>query len=174
MASVNKNVMYSFYVLAAARISLGFIFLWAFLDKMFGFGFATCRDAATHLINAGCSQAWLYGGSPTTGFLGHATGPFASVYHNLAGHSWVDYAFMSLLLVIGLGLLFGVAMRVTTVLGSVLLVAMWGALLWPAQNPLLDEHIIYVLLLIVLCLTNSQQKWGYRDWWVKNTKKYFK
>lgn len=174
MASVNRNVMSSFYVLALARISLGFIFLWAFLDKLLGLGFSTCRVAATGVVSRGCSLAWVHGGSPTTGFLSHATGPFASFYHNLAGHAWVDYAFMALLLVIGLGLLFGVAMRMVTVLGSFLLLAMWSALLWPANNPLLDEHIVYILLLVVLYLTNSQQKWGCRDWWVRNTKKLFK
>ena len=32
------------YALALARISLGLIFLWAFFDKLWGLGFATCRD----------------------------------------------------------------------------------------------------------------------------------
>ena len=36
----------------------GFIFLWAFLDKSFGLGYATPSD-----------NAWIHGGSPTTGFL---------------------------------------------------------------------------------------------------------
>ncbi|MEV4569763.1 hypothetical protein AB0K12_38895 [Nonomuraea sp. NPDC049419] len=46
------------YVWAAARIAIGWIFLWAFLDKTFGWGFATPSD-----------RAWIAGGSPTTGFL---------------------------------------------------------------------------------------------------------
>jgi thiosulfate dehydrogenase (quinone) large subunit len=29
------------YVWAVARISIGWVFLWAFLDKAFGWGFAT-------------------------------------------------------------------------------------------------------------------------------------
>ncbi len=172
MATVNKNVVKSFYALALARISLGFIFLWAFFDKMFGLGFSTCRDITTNLINSGCSQSWVQGGSPTTGFLKHATGPFASFYHSLAGHSIVDYLFMTGLLVIGVGLLFGIAMRIITSLGIVLLLLMWGAGLWPAQNPLLDEHIVYIFVLAALNLGNSQQKLGCRGWWVKTTKKY--
>ncbi|MFJ9669116.1 hypothetical protein ACIRPP_31690, partial [Streptomyces sp. NPDC101219] len=29
------------YVLASVRVLMGFVFLWAFLDKTFGFGYAT-------------------------------------------------------------------------------------------------------------------------------------
>ena len=46
------------YVWAITRISIGWIFLWAFLDKTFGWGFATPAG-----------KAWISGGSPTTGFL---------------------------------------------------------------------------------------------------------
>lgn len=168
MATVNKNTINGFKALAAARISLGFIFLWAFFDKFFGFGFATCRDAATDAINAGCSQAWVQGGSPTSGFLEHATkGPLADFYQGLAGLAWVDYLFMAGLLGIGLGLVLGIGMRLATALGSLLLLMMWSANLWPENNPLVDDHIVYVFVLIALNLTNSQQKWGMRAWWVK-------
>ena len=54
------------YVWAITRISLGLIFLWAFLDKAFGLGRATPAE-----------NAWIDGGSPTAGFLSNApTGPF--------------------------------------------------------------------------------------------------
>ena len=42
------------YVTAALRLSLGWIFLWAFLDKMFGLGHETTS-----------AQAWINGGHPT-------------------------------------------------------------------------------------------------------------
>ena len=44
-----------------ARISLGWVFLWAFLDKTFGLGYATESK-----------DAWIDGGSPTFGFLSSA------------------------------------------------------------------------------------------------------
>ena len=50
------------YVWGALRIGIGWIFLWGFLDKLFGFGFATARESA-----------WLNGGSPTFGFLKFGT-----------------------------------------------------------------------------------------------------
>ncbi len=72
------------YVIAALRIGLGWIFLWAFLDKLFGLGHETESKAA-----------WINGGSPTSGFLGHATtGPFADMYQNIAGQAWADWLFM--------------------------------------------------------------------------------
>jgi hypothetical protein len=46
------------YFLAAARIALGWTFLWAFTDKLLGLGFATEPQ-----------NAWIRGGSPTFGFL---------------------------------------------------------------------------------------------------------
>src|SRR5688572_9064984 len=42
------------YLLAGVRLALGWVFLWAFLDKAFGLGFATSA-----------ARAWIDGGSPT-------------------------------------------------------------------------------------------------------------
>ena len=53
------------YVAAALRLSLGWVFLWAFLDKTFGLGHETAGK-----------DAWVNGGSPTKGFLAFAaSGP---------------------------------------------------------------------------------------------------
>ncbi|HEX8344915.1 MAG TPA: hypothetical protein VF657_09250, partial [Actinoplanes sp.] len=68
------------YTLAGLRLALGWIFLWAFLDKLLGLGFATKTE-----------QAWINGGSPTKGFLGNAVqGPFEDLYHSIAGAAWAD------------------------------------------------------------------------------------
>src|SRR5690242_13255353 len=70
-------------VLAVLRIMFGFIFLWAFLDKMFGLGFATPA-----------AKAWINGGSPTKGYLSSSEGPFAGFYHAIAGNGFVNVLFM--------------------------------------------------------------------------------
>ena len=44
------------YALAVARIALGWTFLWAFVDKLFGLGFATAAE-----------DAWINGGSRRSG-----------------------------------------------------------------------------------------------------------
>lgn len=58
------------YAAAAARLSLGWVFLWAFLDKAFALGHDTAGSAS-----------WVNGDSPTKGFLGMAAaGPFKGLY----------------------------------------------------------------------------------------------
>src|SRR3989344_7958247 len=153
---------------AFLRIALGYVFLWSFLDKLFGLGFATCKARATGLVDVGCSSAWINGGSPTEGFLGNATqGPFQDFYHNLAGQAWVDWLFMIGLLVIGLGLLLGIWVRFAAFAGIVMMLLMWSALLWPANSPGVDEHIIYAIALFGIALVDENQVWGLRRWWLK-------
>jgi len=158
----------SMYAWALLRMVLGYIFLWAFFDKLFGLGFSTCKNAVTGVVNVGCSQAWIHGGSPTAGFLAHATtGPFASFYHHLAGHALVDWAFMLGLLTVGVGLLFGIYVRAAALVGIVMLVLMWSSLLWPTTDPGVDEHIVYAIALFGIALVDENQVWGYRARWHK-------
>ena len=77
--------------LAVARIGVGFIFLWAFLDKTFGLGYSTAS-----------AKAWIVGGSPTSGFLGHVSaGPLRTFFNALAGSGLVDALFMLGMLAVG-------------------------------------------------------------------------
>lgn len=153
----------SMYVWSILRIMLGFMFLWAFLDKLFGLGVSTCSGKSL-----GCSAAWVHGGSPTTGFLGHATtGPLATFYNNLSGHMWVDWLFMLGLLFVGLGLFFGTWIKSAAFVGIVMLLLMWSALLWPVNAPGIDEHIIYAFVLFGVAVTAEYQIWTTRRWWDK-------
>ncbi|MEO7746093.1 MAG: hypothetical protein ABIV05_07690 [Actinomycetota bacterium] len=143
------------YTLAAIRLSLGWVFVWAFLDKMFGLGHET--------PSAG---AWINGGSPTAGFLGKATaGPFASTYQSIAGDTWVNVAFMGALAAIGVALMLGIAMRLAAAGGALLLVMMWTAVLPPANNPFMDDHIVYALVLVLLALTGAGRTLGLSRRW---------
>lgn len=158
-----------------ARISIGFVLFWAFLDKAFGLGFATCRDQATDAVNVMCNSAWLAGGSPTAGFLQFGTsGPFANLYQNMAGVAVVDWLFMLGLLGIGLALLLGIGMRIATVTGVALFLMMYAATIQPTNNPLLSEHIIYSIVLIGLLKVNDNQELGFGKEWrkLKVVKKY--
>lgn len=153
---------------ALLRIGLGFIFLWAFVDKLVGLGFATCRNATTDAVDVLCSKAWLEGGSPTLGFLKFGTkGPFADFYQGLAGVAWVDWLFMLSLLLIGVALITGVAQKLATFGGSLLLLMMWTAALLPDNNPLLDDHIVYALVLWGVYLNRNTAKWSLRSWWTR-------
>ncbi|HUR09143.1 MAG TPA: hypothetical protein VM347_41845 [Nonomuraea sp.] len=133
------------YVWAVARISIGWIFLWAFLDKTFGWGFATPAK-----------NAWLSGGSPTTGFLkGTGENALGGFFSGLAGQPLVDWLFMLGLLGIGAALVLGVGLRIAAVTGTLMLVLMWAAELPLANNPFMDEHIIYSIVLIGLALADT-------------------
>src|SRR5690606_12630768 len=145
------------YVWAGLRIGLGWIFLWAFLDKLFGWGFATATE-----------NAWVNGGSPTECFLTFATtGPFEGFYQSLAGQAWVDVLFMVGLVAIGLALLAGVGMRVAAATGALLMVLMWSAVLPPANNPFMDDHLIYAGLLIGLAMVNAGDTLGFGRAWAR-------
>jgi len=162
-------------VWALMRVTLGATFMWAFFDKLIGLGFATCRDEVSGQISVMCSKSWIEGGSPTLGFLKFASkGPFAELYQSLAGNPLIDFLFMSGLLLIGGALILGIGMKIATVTGSVLVIMMYSAVLPPANNPILDEHIVYLLILIGLFSTNNRQVWGLGKWWAKQplVKKY--
>lgn len=141
------------YVSAALRFSLGWIFLWTFLDKLFGLGHAT-KSAA----------AWIHGGSPTQGFL-LSTGPFKSFYTSIAGSTWADWLFMIGLAAIGTALVLGVAMRIAAGAGVLLLVILWSVVLPPANNLFMDEHIVYALVLILLAAMGAGSFVGLGQYW---------
>lgn len=148
-------------LLAVARIVVGFTFLWAFLDKLFGLGFSTPS-----------ARSWINGGSPTSGFLGHITGPFAGVFSSLAGQAWVDWLFMFGLLGIGLAMILGAGLKVAAWGGTLLLLLMYLAefpLGQPADvhvtNPLVDSHWHEALLLLISAYTLAGDTWGLGRWW---------
>ena len=154
------------YVAAIMRISLGWTFLWAFLDKTFALGHETGVNAKTGAVDYFGSAAWIHGGSPTSGFLGFATkGPLADFYQNLAGNAFIDWIFMLGLLGIGLALILGVGMRIATVSGVALLVMMWSAVLPPANNLFMDDHLIYAATLVLLALIGAGRTWGLGAMW---------
>jgi thiosulfate dehydrogenase [quinone] large subunit len=141
--------------LAVTRVLLGVVFLWAFADKLFGFGIATPA-----------ARAWVNGGSPTTGFLKGVDGPFADFFNALSGQPWADWLFMLGLLGIGLALILGVAMRLAAVSGAVLMALMWAASLPLENNPVVDDHVVYAVVLLVLGAVPTH-KFSAADWWRK-------
>ena len=149
-----RAAMAARYVLAGIRISLGWVFLWAFLDKAFGLGFATPSE-----------RSWFNGGSPTNGFLSSAKGPFSGFYQNIAGTGIADALFMTALLGVGLALLLGIGMRIAAGVGALLTVMMWTAVLPPTTNPFMDDHLVYAAILIVLALLGAGNTLGLGRQW---------
>ncbi|AVZ71392.1 hypothetical protein SLUN_03335 [Streptomyces lunaelactis] len=155
-------------VFAGLRIVTGFIFLWAFLDKTFGWGYATASG-----------KGWTDGGSPTKGFLsGVAAGPMESTFHSWAGAGWANWLFMLGLLGVGLALVSGIALRLAAVAGTALMAFMWIAEWPPAKhladgspsmstNPLIDYHVLYAAVLIALAVASAGTTWGLGRTWAR-------
>lgn len=167
------------YIWATLRILIGLIMLWAFVDKMFGLGYATCRsvDKVTKAeqVVVMCDKAVIKGGSATTGFLKFATkGPLKEFYGNLAGNVVVDTLFMLGLLAIGLALISGVGVKIASVSAIIMFVMMWSALLPPENHPVLDDHIVYIVVMLGVLKTANEPVWGLGGWWQKQSivKKY--
>lgn len=153
-------------IMAVLRIATGLIFLWAFLDKAFGFGYSTTS-----------AQAWINGGSPTKGFLSHVeVGPFADTLRSWAGAGWADWLFMLGLLGIGVAVIAGVGLRIAAVTGTLMMLLMWVAE-WPldrfteagqasgSTNPIIDYHLLYAIVLIVLAAVYAGNTWGFGRQW---------
>jgi thiosulfate dehydrogenase (quinone) large subunit len=140
--------------LAVLRILVGLTFLWAFFDKLFGFGYATKSG-----------KGWVDGGDVTAGFLKGSSGPMDGFYHSLAGDWWVSPLFMAGLAGIGLALTLGVGMRIAAVAGTLLYLLMWSANLPPDNNPVLDDHIVGAVTVVVLALVAAGNVWGFGKWW---------
>ncbi|KUN74120.1 hypothetical protein AQJ46_00565 [Streptomyces canus] len=156
------------YVFAGLRLLTGFVFLWAFLDKTFGLGYAT-----------GSGKGWIDGGSPTKGFLGGvAAGPMESTFHAWAGAAWADWLFMLGLLGIALALVSGIALQLAAVTGTAMMALMWIAEWPPAKhlsdgsasmstNPFADYHLIYAIVLIALAVAGAGATWGLGKAWAR-------
>jgi thiosulfate dehydrogenase [quinone] large subunit len=70
----------------------------------------------------------------------------------------------------------GVALRISAVAGSLMLLLMWVAEFPLARfatdgtpsastNPLIDYHVIYAIALIVAAVTYAGNTWGLGRWW---------
>jgi thiosulfate dehydrogenase [quinone] large subunit len=152
-------------VLAVSRVVIGFTFLWAFVDKLFGFGFATPS-----------SRAWINGGTPAQGFIKNIDGPFHDAFQVFA-NPFGDWLFMIGLLGIGVAMIAGAGLRIAAVAGTLLMLFMFLAE-WPtatalvdgkvvsgSTNPIVDSHWHEALLLIISAVTLAGDTWGLGKWW---------
>jgi thiosulfate dehydrogenase [quinone] large subunit len=161
---------------AALRIIVGWTFLWAFLDKALALGFTTGR-AEDGTIDFFSNAGWFFGGSPTAGAVGFALkGPFADNIQSVTGYTmgpagpqvaaWLDWVYMGSMLLIGLGLIFGVMTRLAAVGGIIWMAVFYlGTAIWPEHNPVVDDHVLTVAVLVALILANAGRYYGLGKVW---------
>ena len=156
--------------LAALRIGFGLTFLWAFFDKLLALGFATGKNPETGVVDRFGPDAWINDGNPTFGFLTFGVpedNPFRDTFNSIAGDAWTNWLFMLGLLGIGLALTFGVGIRLAAISGAVLYLLMWVAS-WPlGNNPVIDDHLLGAVTLVVFALMLAGDTWGFGKMWAK-------
>lgn len=144
--------------LAALRLAVGFVFLWAFLDKAFGLGHPTPAE-----------RAWVAGGEPSQGFLRSdaVQGPARDLLAGIASPA-TDWLFMLGMLAVGTAVLLGIGLRVAAVAGATIMALLWLAT-WPpaagSPNPVVDAHVVNALALVVLALTYAGDTAGLGARW---------
>ncbi|MFX1505078.1 MAG: DoxX family protein [Promethearchaeota archaeon] len=167
MNSIKETNNFQQITLGVLRIAMGFVFLWPFLDKMFGLGFATTPE-----------NSWLAGSSPTQGFLNfygvNQNSPFAFLFSDILGNAYqlVDIAYMAMLLFAGIALISGVFIRLSSISTIIFLASVYLSawIIAPAQgtavyNPLIDEHIIYILVLLLFIFVPVGNYLGLGERW---------
>lgn len=141
--TATRKAGWGYTLLGVTRLMVGFTFLWAFLDKTFGLGFATPPEGA-----------WLNGGSPTAGFLGGSIeggNPFAGVWSVfLSINPLTDVLFMLGLLGVGLAFMLGIGTRVAAVSAAAMYTLMYLAAFPMSTNPLYDTHLLLAVAVLAM------------------------
>ena len=155
----------------ALRMLMGFTFLWAFVDKMFALGFSTGRNPETGAIDFFGPDAWISGGSPTDGVLEfglHTKAPFQGFYEGLVGATWVEWAYMLSMLFIGVALMLGIGTRLAAIGGIVWMAIFYTATAFlPEHNPIVDNHVIYAVILAGIAYVGAGRFLGFGKRWRK-------
>ena len=180
MAS-EKTVAFGRKFLSLTRIGIGFVFLWAFLDKLFALGFHTGRNDETGAVDYLGESSWLQGFHVTEGYLKSAAGEFGGDPSGLFGSGilfkgWGDFAigafrpldwlFMLGLLGVGVALMLGIGTRIAAWSAVGLLGLMYLAHFDNTNNPFLDDHIVYALAAVgIVYVEMDKQAFGLAKWW---------
>lgn len=158
-------------LLAVARIVIGFFFLWPFLDKLFGLGYATP-----------VGQGWIAGTPPAQGFIGRIENPLGPILQPIFGNPFGDFLFMFGLFGIGIAMIFGAGLKLAAWGGTILVALMWlselpfaqtamvdGQMVRGATNPFLDDQWLEALVLLSCAYTLSGDTWGVGKLWARIT-----
>ncbi|MFC4336729.1 hypothetical protein [Salininema proteolyticum] len=140
--------------LALTRIALSLVFLWPALDKTFGLGYATPSG-----------QAWIDGKSPTSGYLMGQEGTFGSLFSGMSGNALVDVLFIGGMAAVGVALLLGIGMRLAAFGATCLMGMLYLSAMPLANNPVMDEHLVYVVLAIALAASRAGDTLGFGAKW---------
>ena len=64
----------------------------------------------------------------------------------------------------------GIGLKIAGTAGPFMMLLMWAAQLPPATNPLIDNHIIFALLLMLFPVVKAGHTLGLGAWWAEKTR----
>lgn len=123
------------YVILALRLVMGWLMFYA--------GF-------TKLLDPSWSAA---------GFLNGSVGPFSSFFRALAGSALVDQLVIWGLTLIGLSLLFGALVRLSSFFAVVMMILFYLPY-FPPERGFVDEHVVYAVAFALLMIFDSGRFFG--------------
>ncbi len=131
--------------LLLVRLSLGWLFFYSGITKI--------------LNPEWTSLKYLQGAKMFTGFFTWMTQPSILSVIDIM-NEWGQ-------LLLGISLILGIAVRLSTTLGAVLMALYYSALSFPYPNPqsfIVDTHIIYALVMIYLGAVRAGRVYGLETW----------
>jgi len=137
---------YQNITLFALRLSLGWLFFYAGITKVLNPNWT--------------AEGYLRGAKTFFGFYQWLAGPDILPVVNFL-NEWG-------LTLIGISLIVGIGVRLSSLLGALLMLLYYFPVLdFPYPNPhsyLVDEHIIYALVLLLLASFRAGRVWGLENW----------
>ncbi len=104
--------------------------------------------------------AKLTQGFSANGYLLNLNGPFAQFFQSLAGNPLVDNLVIFGEILIGICLLLGLLVRFASFWGVVMMGLFYLTVYPPEHALIVDEHIIYILILVFFMVSNSGHFYG--------------
>lgn len=164
---------------ALLRITLGLLYLWAFVAQGLGVGYTNTdppNPAAGAVVTYGwhftydADDGWITSGfshSPTAPYVDRTHGPTAWLVQDLpTGVDDIGWMFA----IGGLALTLGICSRIAGWGGMLLNLLIWFAGFPPSSNPVIDgTHTVYALLLLLLMWVQASNYWGIGRWWRERT-----
>ncbi len=135
-------------ILFLLRVALGCLYLYAGMSKVLAPGWS--------------AGGYLLGAKSFAGFYGWLAQPAVIPYVSLA-NEWA-------LTLLGISLVLGLGVRLSAPLGALLMALYYLPLSFPYVNAnsfIVDEHVIYGLVLLFLAAAQAGKVWGLDTWCAK-------
>ncbi len=123
------------YAILALRLVMGWLMFYAGVTKLF-------------------DSSWT-----AAGFLNGSTGPFSAFFKSLAGNALVEQLVMWGLVLIGVSLLLGAFVRLSSFFAIVMMVLFYLPY-FPPKNGFVEEHIVYAVVFALLMVFDSGRFFG--------------